>query len=51
MHMGSYSVLRNLAPQLGFRIVSHWLSPAVYSQVLLQKTGDIPLAAVGRPSP
>ena len=41
MHMTSYGLLRNLAPQLGFRILNNWPSQHCYSQILLEKTHDI----------
>jgi cyclopropane fatty-acyl-phospholipid synthase-like methyltransferase len=37
MHMNSYAVLCNLAPQLGFEIQSNWTSGTSFSHILLKK--------------
>lgn len=42
MHMTSFGVLKNIAPQLGFRIVQNWSSINCFSQILLEKTHDVP---------
>ena len=41
MHMSSYSVIKNLAPQLGFRILGNWCTPSAFSQMLLAKVDDL----------
>ncbi len=37
MHMTSLGILRNLVPQVGFKIVQNWTSETSFSQLLLQK--------------
>jgi cyclopropane fatty-acyl-phospholipid synthase-like methyltransferase len=37
MHMGSQSVLRNIAPQLGFRVLDNWSSSQCFSHMLLRR--------------
>ncbi|MBK7645020.1 MAG: class I SAM-dependent methyltransferase [Planctomycetes bacterium] len=42
MHMGSLTMLRNLAPQIGFQIDATWFGTTAFTQVLLRKTGEAP---------
>lgn len=37
MHMTSQSVLRHIAPQIGFDVMENWTSDTSYSQMLLRK--------------
>jgi hypothetical protein len=40
MHMTSLSILRSLAPQLGFELAANWQTDTSYSQMLLRKVAD-----------
>jgi cyclopropane fatty-acyl-phospholipid synthase-like methyltransferase len=42
MHMGSLTMLRNIAPQLGFQIDASWFGTTAFTQVLLRKVGEAP---------
>ncbi|MGB0087202.1 MAG: class I SAM-dependent methyltransferase [Rhodomicrobiaceae bacterium] len=37
MHMTSYGILKNLAPQLGFQLLNNWPSSSVFSCMLMEK--------------
>src|SRR5262249_52527643 len=37
MHMGSSTLIRNIAPQIGFSVVENWPSTQCFSQMLLRK--------------
>ena len=41
MHMTSFETLKNLAPQLGFKVVNNWVSDTCFSRILLQKDQDL----------
>jgi hypothetical protein len=42
MHMTSLGVLKNIAPQLGFDVITNWTSAHCFSQILLQKVRGHP---------
>lgn len=42
MHLGSLTMLRNIAPQIGFRLETTWFGTTSFSHVLLRKIGPAP---------
>ncbi len=42
MHLGSLTMLRNIAPQIGFQLETTWFGSTSFSQVLLRKVGEAP---------
>src|SRR5260221_669237 len=42
MHLGSLTLLRNIAPQIGFQLETTWFGSTSFTQVLLRKVGEAP---------
>ena len=42
MHLGSLTMLRNIAPQVGFQVETTWFGSTSFTHVLLRKTGEAP---------
>jgi len=42
MHLGSLTMLRNIAPQIGFQFEATWFGPTAFTQVLLRKVAEAP---------
>jgi len=42
MHLGSLTMLRNIAPQVGFQVETTWFGTTSFSHVLLRKVGEAP---------
>jgi hypothetical protein len=42
MHLYSLTMLRNIAPQIGFQLETTWFGSTSFTQVLLRKVGEAP---------